>query len=177
LLGLAGELRNRIYRLTLITSGEDHRIKISPMSHDQPALLKTCRQIRSEALKICEAENLFAVDVVNLCPIIPQRAHWTHRVDYALIFVRPSKMIFSNLKEWIKAHLVGNVRRLVGWQSSETLSKQSKILLQAFELASDLRAGSTQVSWQMVEGALEKWKETVVTLDPTIWADESDEMQ
>lgn len=178
MLGIPGELRNRIYRLTLITSDDHHRIKIVSPNHDQPALLKTCRQIRSEALKIFEAENGFAISVINLRPITPQGAHWAHRVNYKFTLVHGNQLIFSNLKAWIKAYLDGKVLGLVGGQyPGGRMGQEANILFRAFALAGDLWSGSHQVSWRMVEGALETWKETVAIMDSAFWADESDVMQ
>jgi hypothetical protein len=51
LLGLPGELRNRIYRLVIVFSDRNDQIRISPENHSQPALLKSNRQIRKETTK------------------------------------------------------------------------------------------------------------------------------
>lgn len=57
LIELPAELRNNIYRKALLRDGE---ISVSSKeSPDEPALLATCRQIRSEVLPIYYGENNF----------------------------------------------------------------------------------------------------------------------
>ena len=73
---LPGELRNRIYRLTLLTPSADEPFLIvmqpgtcslGPCTHARlstavPGLLSTCRLIRHEAMPIFCAENIFKFD-------------------------------------------------------------------------------------------------------------------
>ncbi|KAM3420438.1 hypothetical protein BST61_g3711 [Cercospora zeina] len=63
LLRLPAELRNRIYRLGLHTAGDEDRIIVTDFGHERPALLQTCRKIRTEALKIYYYENSFRIDM------------------------------------------------------------------------------------------------------------------
>ncbi|EME42170.1 hypothetical protein DOTSEDRAFT_100538, partial [Dothistroma septosporum NZE10] len=58
LLGLPGELRNRIYRDALIVPD---RIRIDATYHTLPALLRTCREIRDEATSIHLTANRFGI--------------------------------------------------------------------------------------------------------------------
>lgn len=59
LLGLPGELRNRIYRAALL---EDH-IDVTNASFTEPGLLRTCKLIRHEAGPIFYTENTFEIEV------------------------------------------------------------------------------------------------------------------
>ena len=63
-MGLPGELRNRIYRLCLVS--EDHII-VTTTTFPEPRLLKTCKEIREEASTIYYGENQFEA--------------WIHRYD------------------------------------------------------------------------------------------------
>lgn len=59
---LTGELRNRIYRLVLV---EEKKIELSKLNRfSKPGLLSTCKQIRSETVKIFYVENKWEID----CP-------------------------------------------------------------------------------------------------------------
>ncbi|WMI39068.1 uncharacterized protein CLAFUR5_20359 [Fulvia fulva] len=58
ILELPAELRNRIYRLTL---SQEEQMDVTETGFEIPGVLKTCRQIRSEALAIYFYENRFRV--------------------------------------------------------------------------------------------------------------------
>lgn len=60
LLKLPGELRNRIYELVIVEKG---RLKITAKGPGQPALLRTCRQIRREAGTIYYGSNDFSLRI------------------------------------------------------------------------------------------------------------------
>lgn len=57
-LELPAELRNRIYRLTLLSND---RIEIRTPSLQEPGVLAACRQIRTEAESIFHVENRFQI--------------------------------------------------------------------------------------------------------------------
>lgn len=65
LLALAPELRNRIYHHALAESRELYIITEDGDAQAQPALLRTCRQIRREALRMYYNENCFVAVVVE----------------------------------------------------------------------------------------------------------------
>jgi len=65
LLKLPGELRNRIYRLTL-ASGPDSEVRIDEGDVPEPNLLLTCHEIRAEAISIYYGKNLFRTPIKNL---------------------------------------------------------------------------------------------------------------
>ncbi|KAK3707637.1 hypothetical protein LTR37_011985 [Vermiconidia calcicola] len=58
---LPAELRNHIYRLVLVRSQKIGRTYCALLS--EPALLATCRQIRTEALAIYYSENVFHLNI------------------------------------------------------------------------------------------------------------------
>ena len=65
LLSLPGEIRNKIYRLVLV-SDPDWAITIKPAHmRRQRSLLKTCYQIREEASQIYYGENIFLTTSLN----------------------------------------------------------------------------------------------------------------
>ena len=62
LLKLPAELRNCIYRLALVQEGD---IVYNKDGYARPAVLNTCKKIRSEALKIFYYENTFISTISN----------------------------------------------------------------------------------------------------------------
>lgn len=72
LLGLPAELRNRIYRFALIKPKSIDIDKIKWPTH-QPALLKTCKQIRREALGLFYFENRFCARIDDWDPVVKDR--------------------------------------------------------------------------------------------------------
>ncbi|KAK4613801.1 hypothetical protein CLAFUW4_09494 [Fulvia fulva] len=99
LLGLPGELRNRIYRLALF---EENRIKIDATNHTLPPLLRTCRQIRNEATSIHLKENRFGIVIHNLYPQAPvaSSGHWYVKTKYTVSWSGVAN--WENLKAWMK---------------------------------------------------------------------------
>ncbi|KXL44733.1 hypothetical protein M433DRAFT_270802 [Acidomyces richmondensis BFW] len=63
LLGLPGELRNKIYRHVLVSPRQPLRVK--QQTCNQPALLQTCTQARYEALTIYYLENRFRLPCID----------------------------------------------------------------------------------------------------------------
>lgn len=73
LLGLSAELRNRIYEYTLAYALKERERSFTPRCHvssdghqeQQPGLLRTCKQIRSEALSIWYESTIFLSQVTT----------------------------------------------------------------------------------------------------------------
>ena len=61
-LTIPGELRNKIYRIALVSDG---KIVVAKGQFVEPLLLRTCRQIRTEATKIYYLENEWTIDYPN----------------------------------------------------------------------------------------------------------------
>lgn len=172
LLGLPGELRNRIYRLVVVFSDRDHQIRISPENHSQPALLKSNRQIRKETTKIFEKENVFNCLVHDTKPITPSDHHWIWRSSFTFYVPVGPKMVWSNLKQWVKDNFENQVDS-VGPRNA--IRKETKVIAKAFELSHRMSELDRNVSWAAVDAVLEIWKETLHVMDPDFWWDGGDE--
>lgn len=99
LLGIPGELRNRISRMVLM---EDEAISITATeNHKQPGFLRTCRQLRAEARDIFEKENDFGLEVLNCQPSIPLKygLHWSSGLISHGHFTNTLKCKFSKASE------------------------------------------------------------------------------
>ncbi|KAK5117160.1 hypothetical protein LTR85_008928 [Meristemomyces frigidus] len=97
LLGLPGELQNEIYRLLLV---EAHSISVNANNKDQPPLLRTCKEIRKDALPISYEENTMAVEVADLRIDMPSH-HWistccSHKPDAS----GPRLKVTSDVPRW-----------------------------------------------------------------------------
>lgn len=163
-----------IYRLTLVDSAALDPFVISPSQHQQPGLLRTCRQIRNEAINIFQTENYFATDIIELRPINPHRGHWKYHKNCQgrlRFLVTPSgnKMKWTNLIEWLKMSFEGRIEVVTG---PGTIPFEIRVALRAFELMRTLVRSRPAVQWGEVEAALVVWKDTVATVRPDIWEPE-----
>ncbi|KAF7186355.1 hypothetical protein HII31_12286 [Pseudocercospora fuligena] len=72
LLNLAGELKNRVYRMVLLTD-DRAPIIVSSRGYEKPALLQTCKEVRREAFSIFYYENQFGIEVPDYDIAIPMK--------------------------------------------------------------------------------------------------------
>lgn len=86
-------MRNRIYRYVLVD--HTHPILLVESDHHQPALLRTCKQIREEALGIFYSENQFILGLVGL-EVRPQLEHWLWKETQ----ISMAKVICAGRMEW-----------------------------------------------------------------------------
>jgi hypothetical protein len=110
LMGLPGELRNRIYRYA-ITEESTIVIDRHTWASHQPALLKTCKQVRYEALPIFYAENEISTCIRDWNPVVRDRLNqvlMSHKIrtpnPHHNFRGRPN---WDNLKAWLKAAFEG----------------------------------------------------------------------
>ncbi|KAK0307650.1 hypothetical protein LTR01_005650 [Friedmanniomyces endolithicus] len=113
LLDLPPEIRNTIYHLVLVR--ECRKRVLAPALPYDPALLRTCHQIRQEAQGIFLHQNTFYITVFNLRYTIP-RTHWFHLVApqnrYVVLAPETKKMQWEHLRDWLKAYHAGEATRL-----------------------------------------------------------------
>ncbi|KAK1063095.1 hypothetical protein LTR12_017342 [Friedmanniomyces endolithicus] len=113
LLTLPAEIRNSIYDLILVREGRK-RVLAPALPYD-PALLRTCRQIRQEAQGIFLHQNTFYITVYNFHYTIP-RTHWFHLVAphnrSVVLALETKKMQWEHLRDWLKAYHAGEATRL-----------------------------------------------------------------
>lgn len=112
LLGLPAELRNRIYRFALIKP-KTIDIDQSKWPTHQPALLKTCKQIRREALGVFYFENKFCARIYDWDPVVKDRfsrlmvAYNTKCPQLSHSFKGSPN--WTNLLEWLRAVHEGRI--------------------------------------------------------------------
>lgn len=178
LLGLPGELRNRIYRLVLVTPSREDHIVVNPHQHDQPALLKTSRQIRKDNISIFECENIFDIEVVDLSPSLPQNHHWLHRRHCLAAYklMSPGRNVWKNLKAWLAAYFHGEVRGLGSSGTNSTHRSDMRVFARVFLMQTVLCQTDPTIQWEVMEVALEAWKATVDIMDPSFWHVEQEDV-
>ncbi|KAK4549907.1 hypothetical protein LTR36_005208 [Oleoguttula mirabilis] len=76
LLELSAELRNRIYEMALV-SGEE--VVVTRQSFAEPALIKSCHQIRDETLQVYYEQHNFALDAPSFDSTVAVR--WTAKAQ------------------------------------------------------------------------------------------------
>ncbi|KAK3709932.1 hypothetical protein LTR37_010551 [Vermiconidia calcicola] len=167
LLGLPGELRNKIYRNVLL---ERHAIRFTSTSCQQPSMLQTCWQIRTEATPIFYEENKFEVEVVDLA-CAPHSKHWRWNDDLPVKNVSicfKGQDSWSNFLGWLKKYHNHEVRGLdvgadigdVGAYYGNVGAPYGNVTLeQAFYIVDSL----IDLPWTRVEEVLNAYKKAVNT--------------
>lgn len=108
LLSLPPEIRNSIYRYTLV----EEEICITPWDlsgASHPALLEVNRQIRSEATEIHYKENRFSwrIDDFDSKLFRKWQGSSAARFDARIVYTFSGRPSFRNLMEWLKAYHEG----------------------------------------------------------------------
>jgi hypothetical protein len=164
LLSLPGELRNRIYRFAII----GHRaleIDAARWSTHQPPLLKTCKQVRHEALRLFYIENKISTDIHDWNPIVKynfQQLMLAHKVRPAnLHHYFSGGPNWGNLMNWLKAVHEGRIGAI-----SDAVGKQRpmerKIVGVMFRVVRKATGVST---WMQVEDLLVAHRELLGMTD------------
>ena len=149
--------------------GENEVISIDSQDCDQPALLKTCRQIRAEASSIFYEENkLFKIQINDL-KVEPQFGHWFWKETRkgCAGFFNTGRANWNNLKHWLC--LLHNEDVAMGelWFDDDDLDVQMYALFEAVE---QLRG----VPWKTAEKVLESFKLGIELTMGQDWVDDSD---
>lgn len=184
ILELPAELRNRIYRDCLV---EERPIKLFERSSEPrrhgvaPALLRTCSQIRSEAIEIYYLENRFEAVVedcdvgeievwIDSCisPLGEDVAMKLRLVLYALV---PNNRPWTNLMSWCRA-IYDGVFYLVRFELEfcyDVNQAEEGVITTAVDMAKVAR----DLPWTEVFEMLRKLQWVAVATD-TVWDDEWD---
>lgn len=159
LLGAPAEIRNRIYELVLGT----YQILTVKRGHGkEPALLRACRQIRSEGSDIFFHNNEFelTIESFKLAPQ-PQHWYWTKVPERRATTMSKGECVWENYLEWLERYHAGighEFEKGMGCRLDEGL--HDVVLtpcLRAFELVKLLH----DQPWWKVKAALEIFRDGV----------------
>lgn len=163
-LALPTELRNRIYTFTL---GQNQYFWITNTTWPthQPALLKTSRQIRDEALGLFYHQNTFSAQVHDWQDTVVERfralrkqyqiaSHWHHHFT--------GEPHWKNLLEWLGGVHDGSKRALQTPGLDKARTAERWVLAGCFETALHGRG----MPWFALEKILLVQRKALVALDP-----------
>lgn len=156
-------------------------IPITEETTKEPALLRTCKKIRREASSIFQIENTFYVTVIGLQPYYPQLSHWATTVDYVLCFKYEWYWVdeWKILKKWLmdafKHPKVPRLHVPSGYADADRwMTDMVTLVGRMFELLGELeemRARlSFDLSFSMVDSALEAWRDDVAEMFGSPWS-------
>lgn len=115
MLSLPFEIRTMILRLVCVSS----TIIVHPQH--QPAISKTCRSLRREALRVYYSHNIFTVAVDRTSSYIPTAYNrWLHVLDAShLAYIRSYAFMYARMGSVIIVHfpIRGQPFKLVRWSS------------------------------------------------------------
>lgn len=171
LLGIAPELRNRIYEYALISRESINVFKV--YNCKQPDLLKVCRQIRNEAISVYYTDNTFHFEACKMsgAEIVPfcrlQKKYATHRQAKLTTYMCDHRDYYdeNNLRAWLKAYhaepkLVPSLP-----QDAEYYRRNSKnFVVRMFGIAKSMH----KKPWRKVERVLESFF-NVVDMEEDMW--------
>jgi hypothetical protein len=173
-LSLPGELRNRIYRFAL-TGPRTIEIDKTRWSTHQPALLKTCKTIRAEALRLFYIENKISTNIHDWDPIVKycfQQLMTSHNI-------RPQQLhhyftgvpSYQNLYQWLQAVHQGRIGAI-----SDAVGKprpmERKIVGVMFKI---VRKATGVSAWSQVEDLLVAHRELLGVGDARWMVDPEDD--
>ncbi|KAK4610749.1 hypothetical protein CLAFUW4_13990 [Fulvia fulva] len=154
-LKIAGELRNRIYREVLLQPAP---IDYGDKGYIRPALLNTCKAIRSEALKIYYYENSFHTDVwaYNASGMYRFRTSLEPiGVNYEKIEEMTTTCFdlasWSNLMEWLRQYHADLNDWRITYKEEEDEDYDRARLQEALSQMFDVVEGLGGMEWEQVE--------------------------
>lgn len=154
LLSLPPEMRNRIYRFALVEEDDIEIPSGGPFPSDPP-LLRTCSQIRGEAISIFYLENTFSftIEDFNAGKYLEWCGTSKYRKESNHIFAVVDSTNWTNILRWLRASYqqegygFAPLEQDVGEEE-----QQSNTAAYLFDLAHEVEANGG--TWEQVETAL-----------------------
>lgn len=172
-LDLPPELRNRIYRDATVST---EQIRVQDAGYARPPLLSTCRQVRSEAVAIYYAENVFkfyiqkydsttAFRFRSTLPELKQQPTQTKDNGYS------NTPHWRNLLMWLQRYHKGEVGRVSCAEVQRKASAQEDVVVVGgmFSIVAEL----SDLPWVRVKKILMAQRAVLEVLDPRWSAPES----
>ncbi|KAK4623594.1 hypothetical protein CLAFUW4_05285 [Fulvia fulva] len=166
LLGLPGELRNKIYSLALVSESD---ITVTATGPSQPPLIRTCHQIREEALSVYYTDNSFTLRVQDHNGVALEHFSLLRRQYFdgtrgdrlsKTTVQRVGKRSWKNLLAWLEAAHSRGMDIPVLPPSSTALQSREKVLL--YSLADTAGVQLRQAPWDTVKVVLKGMRPALV---------------
>ena len=168
LLGLPGELRNRIYQFCLVEGVVDLNSKQFP----EPSLLSTCKEVRAEAGSIFYNENKFIITIQDFdaAPIVTLHGQGSTiksmNVHSLILDIRiRGQPSWDNLELWLNFEHASGCGLLPGQVPLSNLP--DRIHVQAMH---DVVDSLRDLPWERVQFVLRQMRKTLIAIDQR-WAD------
>lgn len=170
LLGLTGELRNRIYRLVVIEDSHAHgTVTVRCSELNEPALLYANKQIRDGALSIFYAKNIFLLDHVDFNSYVQFKWQSKQSMLETQLKIRvrhhikvTGQLSWPDLINWLGRVYLG----VVAAPSARTFEERSALyrvtMAEMFESASRMR----YLSWNKVVVRIALSRRILIALNP-----------
>lgn len=162
LLSLPAELRNCVYRYVLVAGSR--LIVDTPEAVRQPALLRTCSQIRKEALNLYYADNSFEI-VMHDCDsdILHAfcKASLTRESIKATI-TDTGRINWANLLVWLQRIHAGSAASVLGARPSRARNGTNEVFAATLEIAYQLH----DLPWKRVLPLVEMQRADLARLEP-----------
>ncbi|KAK5127349.1 hypothetical protein LTR85_006688 [Meristemomyces frigidus] len=178
LLALPPEMRNRIYRACLVEG--DISIHSDDAGNDlptEPAILRTCRQIRDEAESILYQENTFdftvedhdASNYVKWCRSAERRRECKHTFN-----LNEGSTNWSNLEKWMVAWWSGEAEGPAGYAEDEggIMTFVGNVATHLFRVLETLQ--DSGLPWETAQSVLRNMRRAL-GVENQDWLEESDQ--
>ena len=174
LLELPGELRNRIYRYTLLNNDEAV-VEIDHNGIPEPALLLTCKKTRREGGEICYMENTFQLLVLNYDSRTVMR--WASKMRVIRTNFETTLQPFSitthgqpnwqNLRLWLQRYHSQRINwALTMFQSElDEMSSWTRVELRVIAAMFHMVEAAREVPWDRLALEIEEHHQILVEVD------------
>lgn len=152
LLGLPAELRNHVLEEALKLQTTWSEYYIDETSHQQPAILRACRQLRADGLEMFLQMHTFVIEASDL-KVEPHPGHWIfNSKDLDHVYIRfDGSFSKSNLMEWV--HRYFNDLDSFRFKQGDEAQEWEEMVIKLFDLVYVIALDYN--SWDMVKHAVE----------------------
>lgn len=160
LFSLPPELRLHIYKYVLL---EGSYVQASHQIPHDPAIIRTCRLIRSEALDVCGTHYRPTFEVVD-CNVTKITSWYTaapHCRRCIYLTQRRDRPRWANLRGWLEKFFQG---RVPGFKSAQDSSAWVGAVSHVFDVASGLTVAH-DLYWDEAEPIIESVHHAMAVLD------------
>lgn len=131
---------------------------VTAQLHEEPAILRTCRQLRAEGVEVFRSSNFFCIEIWEL-KLEPQLNHWICNIypeDHSPWWHFRGSHSRANFKQWLMYFDDQTVPRID--HPGEVELTWDIVMAQAFDIVGTLAVEG--VSWAATERVIDAWLRT-----------------